>query len=37
MFRKISEMALCAGKQGLPEPLVMFLDVEGRLDGRHFI
>ena len=37
MFRQIPEMALYAGKQSLPEPLVMILDVEGRLDGRQVI
>jgi hypothetical protein len=35
MFRQILEMALHAGKQSLPKPLVMILDVEGRLDGRQ--
>jgi hypothetical protein len=37
MFRQILEMALDAGKQSLPKPLVMILDVEGRLDGRQVI
>jgi hypothetical protein len=31
MFRQIPEMALYAGKQSLPEPLVMVLDVEADL------
>jgi hypothetical protein len=30
-------MALHAGKQNLPEPWVMILDVEGRLDVRQVI
>ncbi len=30
-------MALHAGKQSLPEPWVMILEVEGRLDGRQVI
>jgi hypothetical protein len=33
MLRQIPEMVLHAGKQSLPEPWVLILDVEGRLDG----
>ncbi len=34
---KFQKWTLHAGKQSLPEPLVMILDVEGRLDGRQVI
>ena len=30
-------MVLHAGKQSLPEPWVMILDLEGRLDGRQAV
>ncbi len=37
MLSQIPEMALYAGKQSLPKPWVMILEVEGRLDGRQVI